>query len=208
MSRLPVRPQQRVPQQARRGAPPRKKPEIPRLETERFYMRTLRRTDASARWISWLADPEVMNPLNTRTRQIGIPQIERFIEGADNIERILFGIFVKSDDLHIGIYEVKFEPKHELATFNVVVGDKAWWGERVVLETRAALLDYVFDKKGVEKVVGHPPARNFPSVFNYRAQGWQLEGVFRSHRRAPDGGRIDQLQFGMLKDEWIERRSK
>jgi len=54
-----------------------------------------------------------------------------------------------------------------------------------------------------------PLSRNFPAVFNYKAQGWRHEGTLRGHRRSiVDGTRLDQYQFGLLRDEWRQLRRK
>ena len=76
-----------------------------------------------------------------------------------------------------------------------------------MLETRAALLDHLF-RSGVEKVIGSPLARNFPAVFNYKAQGFVAEGVLRRHRIDPDGKRVDQVMFGLLPEDWAAQKKK
>jgi len=84
-----------------------------------------------------------------------------------------------------------------------VIGDKEYWGKKVVLETRPVLIDHFFNERGIDKIVGQPLARNIPAIFNYKTEGWQLEGVLKSHRKSmADGKRLDQMQFAMLKDEW------
>jgi RimJ/RimL family protein N-acetyltransferase len=184
-------------------------PPIQRIDTERFYLRTLRPTDASERWLRWLADPEVMHPVNTPTRHISLDQLRAHIANHDQMKRLYIGIFDRTNDLHIGFYRIDLDQRHRLATFNLIIGDKDYWGRKVVNETRAALLDYLFRKRNVAKAVGMPPVRNFPSVFNYREQGWRLEGILKSHREGLGGNnRIDQLQFGLTKEEWIELRGK
>lgn len=201
MPRQPMRPTLQAP------AP--KTPEIPRIDTERFYLRTLKPSDASARWQAWLADPEVMHPLNTPTREISLERLRAHIAKHDQVKRHLIGVFVRGENLHIGFYRIDVDLRHRLATFNVVIGDRDYWGRKVVLETRAALLDYFFRKQNIAKAIGQPPARNFPSVFNYRAQGWRLEGILKAHRQSTlTGDRFDQLQFGLTQEEWIELRRK
>lgn len=182
---------------------------LPRLDTERFYLRALTPADASERWVAWLGDSEVMGPINTRLRQPSLAQLRAHIASHDQVRRLFVGIFDRSQDRHIGFYRIDLDPKHGLATFNVLIGDKAYWGRRTVLETRAALLDHLFRRMGIEKAVGMPLARNFPAIFNYRAQGWSLEGVLKAHRAAADGsGRLDQLVFGLTKAAWIARRKE
>ena len=198
-----------APQPALPGAPGQSLPKALRLETRRFILRTVTPADASARWLGWAADPEVMSPLNVKTRKMSLTDLQRYIATFDQVGRCLVGIYAKTGGQQVGFYEVEFDPTHRLATFNVVVGDKTFWGQHLVNETRAALLDYVFTKRGVEKAVGRPLARNFPAIFNYREQGWRLEGILKAHRRIFDGsGRVDQFQFGLTRDDWLSVKAR
>ena len=49
-------------------------------------------------------------------------------------------------------HQVDLNPRHRTASLNVIIGDKSFWGRKVVLETRAALLDHLF-RNGTEKAV-------------------------------------------------------
>lgn len=179
------------------------KPKPVRLETLRYLLRTLTPADASQRWIDWAADAEVMRPLNVQTRQMTMAELRRYIAGFDQVGNNLIGIFDRATGKHIGFYLIELDFNHRLAVFNVVIGDRDYWGEKVVNETRAKLLDHVFTRTGTEKAVGRPLARNFPAVFNYRAQGWRLEGILKAHRKACDSSaRLDQFEFGLTKSEW------
>lgn len=187
------------------GIKPRPRPV--RVQTERFLLRSMVAKDASERYLGWAADAEVMGPLNVKPLKMSIAQLTSYIGGFDNLARFLVGIFVRDDNRHIGFYVIEIDVLHDVASFNVVIGDKEYWGQKVVLETRPALLDLFFNERGIEKVVGLPLARNFPSIFNYKAEGWTMEGVFKAHRRSfIDGKRLDQMQFAMLKDVWRARR--
>jgi [ribosomal protein S5]-alanine N-acetyltransferase len=98
---------------------------------------------------------------------------------------------------------------HRRANLNVLIGEKSWWGRGVINETRAALLDEFFNNRGVEKATGHPLARNFPAIFNYKAQGWRHEGTLRAHSISiKDGSFLDQYVFGLTKAEWLALNKK
>jgi RimJ/RimL family protein N-acetyltransferase len=179
------------------------------LETGRFELRTLRPSDACEEWVGWARDPQVMHPLNMPVRQINRDWLVNYIAGFDNVERCLIGIFEKESKSLIGFFMVEVDQTHRLAAFNVLIGAKHWWGKGVVNEARAALLDYFFEHRNVEKACGAPLARNFPAIFNYKAQGWRHEGTLRAHRLSfIDGGRVDQYQFGLLRSEWRAAREK
>jgi len=177
------------------------------IATARFRLRTLTPADASARWQDWGKDPQVMGPLNAPVRDMPLNYLANYAASFDNEHRHLIGIFDKASDTHIGFFIIEIDRVHRCATFNVVIGDKIWWGKSVVNETRAALLDHFFERRGVEKAIGSPLARNFPAVFNYKAQGWRHEGTLRGHRLSVnDGARLDQYQFGLLRDDWRKLR--
>ena len=179
------------------------------LKTERFALRSLKPSDGSERWVNWLKDPEVMGPLNVPVRAWTTQELRAHIASADNAQRYLIGVFDAASQVQIGFFMVDVDPVHRRANFNVVIGEKSWWGKGVVNETRAALLDEFFNNRGIEKAAGMPLARNFPSVFNYKAQGWRHEGTLRGHCVAVAGGaRLDQYQFGLTKDEWTALRSE
>jgi len=185
--------------------PPKGRPVF--LETKRFSLRSLKPSDASERWMNWLKDPEVMGPLNAPIRKWTAHELMAHIASADNNERYLVGIFDLTSKIQIGFFMIDVDLFHRRMNFNVVIGEKSWWGKGVVNEVRAALLDEFFEQRGVEKASGMPFARNFPAVFNYKAQGWRHEGTLRSHAvSVANGPRLDQFQFGLTKDEWRSLR--
>jgi len=174
-----------------------------RLKTDRFVIRTLRDTDASEVMASWLADADLMKNVNHKPQRMSLLQLRRYISSYDQATRLLVGVFDAASEKPVGYYFIDINPTQRRATFNVVIGDRDYWGKRTVLETRAALMDYMFQYCVVEKLIGGPLARNFPAVFNYKAQGWKLEGLMKSHVLSASGtGRIDQYQFAMLKEDW------
>jgi len=193
----------------RQPPPPRRPPpKMLRIDTERFTLRSIVPGDASERWSLWLQDPDVMGPVNTELRKLSVEDLKQYILRFNQETRLLIGVFDRTDRLFVGFYQIDLSPFHRTAKFNVIIGDKSYWGRKVVLETRAALLDHLF-KSGTEKAIGSPLARNFPAVFNYKAQGWRLEGIMKSQVRANYGiGRLDQYEFGLLKDEWAAFKKK
>ena len=179
------------------------------LETARFRLRSLKPVDASERWLGWVQDPEVVHPANAPVRHMTRQELAKYIGSHDNYTRYLIGVFDKASGLHIGFFFIDVDRNHDTATFNVIIGEKSFWGKGVINETRAALIDYFFDKLGMAKICGGPLSRNFPMIFNYKAQGWIYEGTLRGHfRSVVDGSRLDQLRFRFLPYEWRAVRDK
>ena len=195
---------------ARLGARPAPPIKRVRLRSPRFLLRTVTGADASEGWCDWFSDPDVMEPLNLPTRPMTLADLRQFIAGHDQERRLLIGIFEAETLAQIGAYMIEIDHAHRTATLNVLIGDKAWWGKKVINETRAALLDFLFDVVKVEKAIGMPVTRNFPAVFNYKAQGWRLEGTLMAHARAlhAPGPRLDQYVFALSPADWRARRER
>ena len=173
------------------------------IHSERFVIRSLAPADISERWASWAGDPDIMTPLNMPVRKSTREQLIKYVTSQNNDRNYLIGIFAKAMGQHIGFYQIDVNKLHRTAGFNVVIGDKQYWGKNAVNETRAAILTEFFEHRGLEKAWGQPLARNFPMIFNYKQQGWRLEGILRGQcLSVVDGKRVDQYQFGMLRDDW------
>ena len=180
-----------------------------KLQTERFLVKTLSPNDACESLVRWLADPELMANMNQRPEKRFMPQIERWISSYDQAIDYLLGVFTREGTKLIGYYTVEIKQAHRRALFTVMIGDRDYWGQGTVLETRAAIIDYLFKNVQIDKVVGSPIARNFPAIFNYKAQGWTCEGIFKEHvvdANHPQR-RLDLYAFGMLRSDWYKLKS-
>jgi RimJ/RimL family protein N-acetyltransferase len=189
------------------NAPPRPRGQPINLNSARFILRSAGPADATERWIGWAGDPTVMTSLNTSVVQITRDQLTSYIAGFNDLDRFLITIYERDGGGQIGFYMVMVDRGHRVATFHVVIGEKSWWGAGVVNESRAVLLDHFFGDRGIEKACGNPNGRNHAAIFNYKAQGWRLEGIARSQLvSVADGSRLDEIRFGLLKAEWMQRR--
>ncbi|QEX20678.1 hypothetical protein FRZ61_05970 [Hypericibacter adhaerens] len=179
-----------------------------RLETEHYVVRSMQHADVCPDYLTWTRDEEIMTGVNSAPSSMTIADIHKYIDRFNNKTSFHFGVFLKETGRLIGFYSCYWDRRHNLASTNVVIGDKAWWGKGAVLETRNAIIDFMFDKLKVGKIWGNPMARNVPSVFNYRAQGFRCEGVLKRHRINPAGERVDQFMFGLLPEDWAAHKAK
>ena len=133
------------------------------LTTERFVVRTLTREDVTDDFIGWLADPEVMVGMNLPRRRLTRAQAVRWTLAHDNRTRFC----LRTDGQRIGFFTISCDLGHRCAETSVVVGDHDWWGKNVVMEARSALLDFLFERMDMHKVIGRPHGRNFASIYNH-----------------------------------------
>lgn len=177
------------------------------LTTERFLIRSIERDDVTDAFLEWIADPEAALGLNMPIRHLTPEQGVRWALGHDNDARFCLLVEDRASETPIGFFIVTYDLGHSVAETSVVIGDKSYWGQDVVRETRSAIMDFLFDQRGSHKVVGRPHGRHFASIYNYKAMGFSCEAVLKEQMRAIDGdGRLDQLIFSMLGRDWLARR--
>ena len=183
------------------------KSDVPvKLSTERFDIRSLAADDASARYIGWLADQEIVQHLNTEACDApSIEELKKYISEHDNYNSYLLGVFNK-DGEHIGNFRIQVVSPHGIANMGVMIGDRNYWGKNVVLECRETILDYLFYKLELFKVVGACTSRNMPALFNYLRQGWYQEGLQRG-QYLTNGNRADKVWFAMFREDWVQRET-
>ncbi|MDJ0951557.1 MAG: GNAT family protein [Alphaproteobacteria bacterium] len=177
------------------------------VQTEHYVMPSMTVDDLTDEVVAWFSDPEVMDlvalPMNL-TRE----QLAGLVRQTNNNTFFMLLIRDKETNAPVGIYRIWRDLPHESARTAVIVGNRDYWGKKVVLETRAGLLVVMFDLFGVHKVVGAVYARNHAAIFNYKAQGFRCEGVFRKHERGHDGEWLDVMQFAMLREEFEAARRR
>ncbi len=174
------------------------------LSASQYQLRTLGENDVSQAYVDWLNDPEVNAYLAVRFSTQTMESTKSYVRGHDNRTAFLFGIFAEQGTRHIGNFSLMVKPNHEVGILGVMVGDKAYWGESVVQEGRTAILNYCFGPLALAKVHGACYSDNRPAIYNYRRQGWQLDGIQKKHVLSK-GRYVDMVNFAMFKEEWLSR---
>jgi RimJ/RimL family protein N-acetyltransferase len=175
-----------------------------RLQCGEYLLRTLTVDDASSRYLAWLRDPDVVDTLMVQREPQTLDTVRAYIDRHDNRRGFLFGIFAEHV-LHIGNYSIWHYPEDERATIGVMIGDKSYWGRGVVVATRACLLDFIFDRLACQKAQAGCLGHNAPAIFNFRRQGWTLEGN-RKRQYKLQGRFVDEMFFAMFAEDWRKRR--
>ena len=170
------------------------------LSTQRFYLKTLGRHEASDRYLSWVKDPEISRTLDVDSESQSLETLKEYIASHDGETKFLFGIFEKKGN-QIGTHSVAVWPEERRAYIGVMIGDKDFWGKRVPLETRSRLLNWVFHEFPCDKVQACCDVINTPAIFNFQKQGWDLFKVEPAARML-EGRKIDRLHYQILKSQW------
>lgn len=67
------------------------------------------------------------------------------------------------------------------------------------------LLQFAFEKMGLERVEFRADSNNKRSIAAMQSLGCTIEGVLRSHAPLPNGTRRNTIVLSILKDEWFGR---
>lgn len=173
------------------------------LETERFKLRSLKTSDASQRYLNWIADEASMAPLNMPARELSRPELATYISAFDNRLRYLIGMFDKETDTHFGFFQVEIAPQHALAKLSFLIGEQEYRGIGALRECAVALITHLFEARDIEKISARVTIGNDASRMNFEKMGFRNEGLMVGEIKSfEDGSRLDQNLFGQLKEEW------
>ncbi|NKC18133.1 MULTISPECIES: GNAT family N-acetyltransferase [Pseudoalteromonas] len=143
------------------------------IVSERFKMRGLTPSDATADYLSWLNSDVSQFILN---RQQTTDDLVAYINTQNNTpDTYLYGIFTKEAEQHIG--NVKFILSEysggTSAEMGILIGDKNWHGKGVAKEVIFAFITIAKDKYNLKRVFLGVDKSNVPAVKAYIKMGFK-----------------------------------
>ena len=78
------------------------------------------------------------------------------------------------------------------------------WSRGLVTEAASAFIGWLFDRYGLAKVYAIADPRNTASWRVMEKLGMTREGVMRGNFKG-EGERIDEVYYGLLREEWVNR---
>jgi RimJ/RimL family protein N-acetyltransferase len=151
----------------------------------RYFLRTIKREDASERWAEWLSDPWTVHVLNTAPRRMTKSDIADYIKTFDQREHLLLGIFERGTRAHVGFIRLDIDFKNSEALVNAVIGEKEHRNAGATVNTFIPLMKFVFDNLKLKRVRASVLERNETTLQYLLKLGWQLdpepENPVRSH---------------------------
>lgn len=123
-----------------------------KIEGKRIYLRTLVKEDASERYASWINDSEVNKFLDTKKTTVS--DLKNYIDVKNKDPNcIFFGIFLKTNNSHIG--NLKLEPidfKEKKAFLGILIGEKDYWNKGYATEVLNTIVNYAFESLKLEEI--------------------------------------------------------
>ena len=173
------------------------------VETPRLVLRPFAREDAQAMFDNWASDPAVTKFLSWPTYRSVEDAHSILNVWLDNYEKPDFyqwAIVLKELNQPIGsISVVNSDDRVDMVEIGYCIG-RNWWGRGIMPEALSAVMVYLFDEVGMQRIeAGHDPD-NPASGAVLRKCGLQYEGTLRRRIRS-NRGITDVAWYSILKEE-------
>ncbi|MBQ2952039.1 MAG: GNAT family N-acetyltransferase [Clostridia bacterium] len=173
------------------------------IVTARLTLLPFRPDDAPAMFANWASDPEVTKYLTWPTHSS--VEVSRMIcsDWASRYDRddyYNWAIWLDEVNEPIGsISVVNQDDKVGKAEIGYCIG-RAWWGQGIVAEALNAVMDFLFDNEGYQRIEARHDPRNPNSGAVMRKCGMKYEGTMRQSDWN-NQGICDACWYALLRDE-------
>ena len=176
-----------------------------RIETDRLILRQFRIEDAEDMYNNWTTDVEVTRFLTWSPHpDIDFTKglLENWIGKYSEPTWYNWAIELKETGEVVGnISVVKLNERIEAADIGYCMG-KAWWGRGIMPEALRAVIAYLFEEVGLNRVAACHDVNNPKSGRVMQKAGMTREGVLRAAGRN-NQGICDEVWYSIIKSEFV-----
>ena len=176
------------------------------LETQRLILRRARAEDAKPMYDNWASDPDVTTYLTWPIHgsvDVSSAVIESWIECYEQINYYQWMIVLKEINEPIGsISVVSQNDRVQKAEIGYCIG-KSWWHQGIMSEALKAVMDYLFDEVGMNRLEAKHDPRNPHSGGVMKKCGMKYEGTTRQSEWN-NQGLCDVCHYSMLASERVK----
>ena len=174
------------------------------IETERLILRRFRLEDADAMYNNWASDPEVTKYLMWPAHNspaVSKAVTESWVQTYEKTDHYQWAITVKENgDEPIGdIAVVDRNEKAESMHIGYCIG-RTWWHQGIVSEALQAVINFLFDTVGANRIEARHDPRNPHSGGVMQKCGMQYEGTLRQSDYN-NQGICDAAYYSILRSE-------
>lgn len=179
-----------------------------KIETDRLILRRFKIADAGVMYRNWASDDEVTKYLTWPTHaNVNVTRmvLEDWIQKYNNPDFYHWAIELKQIGEPIGsLSVVKYEEKTGSAMIGWCMG-KQWWGQRIMPEAARAVLQFLFEEVGFNRIAAKHDKENAKSGRVMQKIGMIREGTLRASGKN-NQGIVDEVYYSILKDDYEENQ--
>ena len=173
------------------------------LETDRLLLRQFRIDDAEYMFKNWASDSKVTEFLTWPPHEnveVTKNVLENWINKYSDLSFYNWVIEFKDIGEIVGnISVIKLDDRIEAAEIGYCMGSQ-WWGQAIMPEALGAVITYLLDDVGINRVAACHDSNNPKSGRVMVKAGMKLEGVLRESA-INRHGRYDKVQYSILKSD-------
>lgn len=177
------------------------------IETERLLLRVFHLDDIEAAFKNWTSDSRVTEFLRWPTHtDISMTEriIKEWIQESDNPDFYQWAIVLKEINEPIGSISVVGKNESlNILHIGYCIGSK-WWNRGITSEALSAILPYLFEEVGVNRIESQHDPNNPYSGSVMKKCGLTYEGTLRQ-ADFNNKGIVDACVYSILKSEWKYR---
>ena len=173
------------------------------LETSRLILRQFTLDDAPAMHANWASDPEVTKFLTWPVHpnaDVSRMVLESWVKAYDDPQYYQWAIELKEIGQPIGSISVVGQNEQtEMLHIGYCIG-QSWWHKGIMTEALRAVMDFLFDEVGANRLESRHDPRNPHSGAVMKKCGMKYEGTMRS-ADWNNQGLCDACCYAILKSE-------
>jgi RimJ/RimL family protein N-acetyltransferase len=157
--------------------------------------------------IRWYQDREIGRLTRYQARPMSEVDIERFFQLRMLApDALAYSIAELPDWRFVGFTTFStLDGDNGSVLFHITIGERDAWGRGLGTEATELMLEHAFERLGLHRVGLSVFSYNVRAIRAYEKAGFRIEGRIRE-AILRDGRYWDEVQMGVLVDEWAERR--
>ncbi len=176
------------------------------IETKRLLLRRFTVADADKMFENWASDPEVTRYLMWPTHEsveVTKQTLEGWVAEYESETKYEWCITLKENGEPVGSIGA-FNPNEKVGSIEVGYCISAsYWHQGITSEALAAVMDFLFEEVGANRIEARHDARNVHSGDVMKKCGMRYEGTSRK-ADWNNAGICDKVFYGKLKEDFIE----
>ncbi len=176
------------------------------INGERIYLRPLDESDAYSNYMNWFNDEEVCRYNNHFRYPYLYEDALNYINYARKTkDSLILAIIQRDEDNHIGNISLQdINYIHRTTEFAIVLGEKQHWNKGYAKEAANLLLHHAFGELNLNRLSCGTFHTNTGMQKLAESLGFIKEGIRRS-AVFKNNEYIDIYEYGILREEWINR---
>lgn len=145
------------------------------IYSKRFFLRTLTQHDVGDEYLNWVSGPRKSEYIEYSNQHRTMNDLQCYvIERMNSKHALLFGIFTREEEKHIG--NIKYEPidfHNKTAVMGILIGDESWRGKGVAPEVIKSSSEWLSQQYGINKIILGVNPDNTAAMRAYKKIGFK-----------------------------------